>query len=113
MKFTDDQIQEIINSAKVSLTEATAKELAKSVEQSITYQASQVVGEFAKTWVTENILPEVKRQLVENQDALIAVAAKSAEDMAIQLAKAMSESLKKTLESSYSRNDLLKKMFGC
>jgi len=112
MKFTDEQIQEIVNSAKVSLTDATAKELAKSVEHTITYQSSQVIGDFAKTWVTENILPEVQKQLIENKDAMISVAVRSVEDMALQLSKAMTESLAKTLESSYSRNDLLKKMFG-
>lgn len=112
MKFTEEQIQEIINSAKVSLTESTAKELARTVESSITYQSNQVIGEFTKKWVIENILPEVQKQLVENEKALIAVAAKSAEDMAMQLTKAMNENLKKTLESNYSRNELLKKLFG-
>ncbi len=109
--LTKEQTQEILNGAMEQIKQAVINNAIKEASWKIQVALNDAVSGVVKTFVQEEVAPELLTSLTENKSALISAAITSAESMAIQLAKAMSAELADNLGSSYGRKKILEAMF--
>jgi prophage antirepressor-like protein len=112
MKLTEVQIKEILDSALPDVVAGLKTELKEMTLNQIKWSADETIGKFIRQWLSENILPEIEKTLIESKAGLVATAVLMAEQSMALIAKAHAESLAKRLESSYSREKILKSILG-
>ena len=111
MKFSDEQIKELLDAARPDVVAGLKQELTKSIEWEAKNSASRVITETVNAFMVEEIVPEIKRRLTEDKEAIIATALVGAPQMAEALAASMLATMKTNLESSWKRGEIFKKLF--
>ena len=112
MKLSDEQIEEILESSRVSIIEGLKKDLVSSMQSSIDYAAREEVVNFTVKWVRENILPEIVKSLTEQRKGLLEAAVRSSEEITESFAKSLAETMKKNMGSEWNRKEIFKAMFS-
>lgn len=106
------QIDELIQAA----TPNVIKTLQASIESQITWQvtegAAKQIANHVQAWITENIIPEVSRELSENKESLISIGIKLGPAMVDATVIAMTAQMEEVLKSSYKRGAVFKALFG-
>jgi hypothetical protein len=109
--MTEKDIQELLDKAKPAVIESLQKELAGSISYQVKQIASEEVVKFVREWIRDEVLPEIKRELVESKESFISVAVRTAPVIGEELSKHLTDTVKKSLENSYARGEILKKLF--
>lgn len=106
-----DDVNKLLEEIKPDIKESIKKELLSSLSWDVKEQALKQIKECIKGFIETEVIPEVQKDLVENKDGLISVGKSAAPLIVEELAKGMAKSVAEKLESSYSRNDMLKGLF--
>ncbi len=112
MKLTQEQIETILDELKPDMLKALKEEAVKNIQNNFTYAASGIISKAVEKWTAEEVVPEILKHLTESKEGLIQIGIKSAEEIVEGFSKAMTAQIKETLESSYKRSDLFKKLLG-
>jgi hypothetical protein len=110
--FTPEQIQELLDAAKPSVIETIKNDLIRSVTYDVQDTAARLIKAHIETWIKENILPEISKQLVESKESLISVGVAAAPQLVQQLATAMTEALAENLKSQWERKKIFEALLG-
>jgi hypothetical protein len=110
--LTDKQTSEIINGALEEIKKAVIHEATNEVSWQAKTTVSTAVHDIVEAFINEEVKPELLVALREKKSALISAGILGAEDIAVMLAKAMSEKMAENLGTSYKRSEILKAMFG-
>ena len=103
--------EELIELALPSVLEGLRKEMAGSIDWQVKQTAAEQVSKHVSTWVTENVIPEITRKLIEEKDNLISLGTALGPQVVEALSAAFLEELKKNLSSSCKRSVMFKAMF--
>jgi predicted N-formylglutamate amidohydrolase len=110
--YSQEQINDLLEAAKPSIIEGLKKE----IKQSITYQmqeaAAKAVREHTTNWITENVIPEITKELVESKEGLVALGAKLAPVLLDSLTESFADTIKKKMESSWERKKVFEALLG-
>ena len=109
--LNEEQTQQIVNGALEQIRQAVIDEAASEATWKVKTAVGNAVNELVTNFVKEEIAPEILTSLRENKSLLIQAAITSAEDMAVMLAKALTETLAENLGGSYNRKKILEAMF--
>ena len=109
--IASEKVQELLEAATPSIIEGLKEEVKRSIIWQVKDDAAKLVSEQVQTWVKENILPEVVKQLVESKEGLMQISAQLAPKLAETMVTSLAESFKENMESSYKRRDMFTKMF--
>lgn len=109
--LTEEQTQQIIDGALDQIKQAVIGEATEEASWRVKTAAGNAVTEIVTTFVKEEVAPEILTSLRERKSVLVNAAIASAENMAAQLAEAMSQKLAENLGGSYSRKKILEAMF--
>lgn len=110
--FNKEQVQELLDAAKPSVIETIKNDLIRNVSYDVRETAGRLIKEHVETWIKENVLPELSKQLIESKDSLISVGVAAAPQLVQQLATAMTESLAENLKSSWDRKKIFEALLG-
>ncbi len=111
MKLNQEQINEILENSIPSIAEGLSKDLSDSISRQISYESGELVGEFVRNWVKENILPEVEKNLIESKDGLIRVGIELGDQSVKLVTENMVKALSENLSSTYNRKKMFEGMF--
>lgn len=112
MKLTQEQIETILDELKPDMLSALKTEAIRNIQSNFTYAASVIISDAVKKWTAEEVVPEILKHLTESKEGLIQIGIKSSEEVVEEFSKAMTAQIKETLESSYRRSELFKKLLG-
>lgn len=112
MKLSEEQVQDILAEVRPSIIEGLKVDLKQTIESQITYQAREEIGAYAKTWIADNVIPEVEKELVEAKSGLITLGVTMAEAMVTTLAEGLAKDMEERLNDKWKRGKMLKEMFG-
>lgn len=112
MKLTPEQVQEIFESAKPDIIAGLKAEITRQASWDVTSVASTAVKAEITKFVTEEIVPEIRTLLIESKAGIISTVVPVCETISVELTKALAEEMKKKLEQSYTRAEILKTLFG-
>jgi hypothetical protein len=110
--YSKEQIQELLDAAKPSVIESIKADLIRNVSYDVRETAGRLIQEHVQSWIKENVLPEISRQLVESRESLISVGTAAAPLLVQQLATAMTESLAENLKNSWERKKVFEALLG-
>ena len=111
MQLTQEQIQSILEEAKPSIIAGLREEVTRQAKWEINPIVSKMIQDEVTSFMTAEIIPVIKQQLVEGKDGLIKTAIEAANSVATGLANAMAATLKEKLEKSYERTKILEALF--
>ena len=104
-------MQELLDAAKPAVIKSLQDELAKG----ITYEAKELVmsevRDYVKTWTQENVIPEIAKQLIENNESLISLGVTLAPKVVDAVAEAMTEAVAENLRHSWGRKKVFQALF--
>lgn len=106
-----EDVNKFLEEIKPDIKESIKKELTNSLSWDVKDQALKQIKECIKGFIESEVIPEVQKDLIENKEGLISVGKSAAPLIVEELAKGMAKSVAEKLESSYSRNDMLKGLF--
>lgn len=110
--LTEKQTQQILDGAFEQIKQTVIDEVTQRAAWDVDTAVSSVVKEVVSGFIKEEVAPEILTSLREKKSVLINAAIASAEDMAVQLAKALSATLAENLGKNYQRKKILEAMFG-
>lgn len=110
--MTQEQINELLESAKPSIIEALKKEITAGISYEAKAVVQQEIKEAVTEWVKENIIPSVVSQLAESKEGIISVAVQLAPMMVDEINKGLISALSKKMESSWERKKIFDAMFA-
>lgn len=112
MNLTPEQVAEIFADVKPSLVESLKKELFSSIEWQAKESVRSIVAAEVSKWCEENVVPEIRTRLVESKEGILAAVVPATENIAVELGKALADSLGKNLAAgSYKRAAIFKALF--
>lgn len=110
--LTEKQQQEIIADAiekiKATIVDRAVSSASWDIEQALAGEIQALIREFVKA----EIAPELTSSLQANKKLIIEAALVSAQDLALMLAKAMTDSAAEVIGSDYQRKKLIQTLFG-
>lgn len=112
MKLTTEQMEAILEEVKPDILKSLKEEAVRNISNNFTYAASGIISEAVKKWTSEEVVPEIIQHLAESKEGLIQIGIKATEEIVEDFSKAISSQIKETMESSYKRSELFKKLLG-
>jgi hypothetical protein len=105
------EIQSLLEAAKPSIINSLKEELIRSLDYNVKQKAIEEISKFVVDWIKEEVLPEVKKELVESKESLISIGIKSAPEISNLIASELTKALKANLEQSWTRKKILENLF--
>ena len=105
-------IEQLVQQSLPSMLEGLKDEIKTALIRKIEWDCTNQISKTVSDWVTENVIPEIVKELNESKEGLISVGVNLAPVMVEALTANMLESFKKKLESSYDRNKIYEACFG-
>ncbi len=109
--LSQDEINKLLDAAKPRVIESLQEEISKTISYNVLAQARETISKHVADWVVANVVPDITKQLIESRDGLISVGAKVAEQLADELVKGMTEQISENLKHSWTRREILEKLF--
>lgn len=109
--LTQEQIEEAVKGMVPDIMKGLKKELTYHAEQHAYRIIKELTQEVVTQWMNEEVIPAMKKELVESKDGIISVAPRFAKVMTDTLVEGMVEDLKKNLEQSWTRNKIFEALF--
>lgn len=100
-------ISEAMESIKTAVIERATNQASYTAKNAIQASVTKIVSEF----IQEEIAPDIVAALVASKETIITAAVVSAESMATQLAKAMTDKFAENVASSYNRDKIIAALF--
>lgn len=111
MQLTPEQIASILEEAKPDIIKGLREEAVRQAHWEMNPVVSKLINDEITAFMTSEIIPEVRASLVEGKEGLLAVAIGAANQIAVGLATALTDDLKKKMEQSYKRQEIFKALF--
>lgn len=108
MNITQEQISQAVSSALPDVLAGIRREITETAIVTARGAAQEAVRKAVAEWVTAELIPEITTALAESKQGLIAFAPTLAAGITEALSTALHESIKKKLESSWSRQTIFK-----
>lgn len=108
---TEEQVQKALAAALPDIVGALKEEIKNTVSYRVKEEISQQVNKTITEWYSVELVPEVLKVLAQEKEGLIGSIPKFATALNEALMASMLAKAKENLESSYRRNDILKKLF--
>lgn len=84
----------------------------KDIEEKLKYSVSDAVTVTVKQFLTDEIVPEITKQLVANKDKILESMLSSIDDIAKEFSKKMHEqAIDNLVEKPWNRREIFKKLF--
>lgn len=112
MELDKKQIDDILTELQPSIINTLKSEITKRVEWQVLDAVSTEISKFTKEWVAENVIPELKKSLIENKKSLVSIGISLSESITTTLAEELTKELSENLSSSYKRTAILKALFN-
>lgn len=106
-----EDIDKLLDEIKPDIKESIKKELLKDITWDVKQTAISQISECIKEFVKDEIIPEVKKDLIENKDSLVSIGKKAGPMVTEEISKAMCLQLAEKLKDSWGRKDLLSGLF--
>jgi hypothetical protein len=110
--LTQEQINEAVTSAMPDILAGLRKEIAETALYQAKQAAHAAVSKAVSDWITENLVPEILKALVEGKDGLVGMAPMLAQSMTAEMTSAFTDSIKKKLENSWDRKKIFEALMG-
>lgn len=110
--LTQDQINELLESAKPSIIESIKNDLKQTISYEMKQVCAQQVKAATEAWIKENVIPEITAELVERKEGLISAGAKLGPLIIDEVVKSMTAAISQKLKSSWERKKIFDSMFG-
>lgn len=111
MQLTPEQIASILEEAKPDIIKGLRDEAVRQAHWEMNPVVSKLINDEIVTFMTTEIIPEVRMALVDGKDGLLSVAIAAANQVAVDLATALTKDLQAKLEQSYKREQIFKALF--
>lgn len=105
-------MDELLEAAKPAVIESLKKELTQGITYEARNEMSKMVQKHVTDWVKENIIPEITKTLIESKEGMISLGVKLAPVIVDEMVKSATETIKKNLESSWSRKEIFGKLLS-
>lgn len=105
-------IEQLVQQSLPSMLEGLKDEIKTALIRKIEWDTTNQISKTVSEWVTENVIPEIVKELNESKEGLISVGVNLAPVMVEALTTSMLESFKKKLETSYERKKIYEACFG-
>ena len=109
--LTEAQVKDILTDSLPEIKKAMIAEVKNQLANEIRYSLNEPIKEAVKVFIAAEITPALKAHLVSEREGLIAVAIKAGDEIVVELVKSLVAATKENLSSSYSRNEIFKKLF--
>ena len=110
--FTEDQVNEILTGAFEQIKSQVIENSINQLEWDIKSRLSEEIKTVVHVFVTEEVMPELRQELILKKSEIVKAGVLAAEDMAQQLASAMAAKFSENLGTSYKRSEILKTLFS-
>ena len=110
--LTEKQVQKILDEAGEQIKENLKLDFAKAMSDSIRWKLEEETSKVVNEFVVTEIVPEIKKFMVENKEGIIKSATTAALTVGDKLAAAMIERAIKNLSQSWNVDKLSKEIFG-
>ena len=106
------EIKALMDEKKDKISDMVMKDLEQALKERVIWGAEEVLKEEVKTFITTEIVPELRKRLLENREAMINLFHETSKEIAVDIAIAMQKSVQKNLESSWNLQKLFKDLIG-
>lgn len=111
MAITAEEIMSALDSHREELVVYMVEQTKSEISKKITWALQDEINKLVRAYIQEEIAPEIKSILVEDKPAILRAVITMTEELTKDLATAMLASARENLMQSYTRNEIVKKIF--
>jgi hypothetical protein len=112
MAITPEEIMAVLENHREELVAHMVEETKTEITRKINWTLAEEVNKIVKDFITTEIAPEIKAQLVENKPAILKAIAVMTEQFSMDLTEALLAQARENLNQSWKRNEIMKAMFN-
>lgn len=105
----ESEIKDIVGKNQDEITKSVINSLKDRLKEHVVWGAEEALREEVKDFVGKHILPALRKELLENKEALVSMFKQSAVDISSAISKELQERIVKNL-GGYSGREALKKL---
>jgi len=109
--FTKEQMNQMLEEVKPQIIESMKKEIRGEISYEIKTAVKEEIKKCICEFMEKEIIPEITKKLLEEKEGLIQIGIKIMPEMVNLISMALLEELKQNIESSYSRDKIIKALF--
>lgn len=102
---------DILEENKAAVKQAVKDAMLNSITQKFQWELPQALQEAVNEFIKDEIIPEVRKELLENKDAMVAMATDLIKAVPAEIGKAMQEKVAENLSSSYTLKNMVDQLF--
>lgn len=110
--FDEKFITEALNENRDAIKSHVKATILKNLEEQFKWTLPREIQGEVDRFIKEEILPEIRTQLVADKALMAEYATEAARGMAVEFGKAVQELFAKAIASEYTFKEALKKMLG-
>jgi hypothetical protein len=110
--LTQEQVNELLESAKPSIIQSIKDELKQSITYEMKQACAQQVKAHTEQWIKENVIPEITTALIEGKDGLVGVGVKLGPAIVDEVVKGMTAAVAENLKNSWDRKKVFESLLG-
>jgi hypothetical protein len=103
----DTILLESLKENKAQIKEAVTKQLIERITSQYRYDIPEAIQKEVDAFVLEQVMPEIRKQLLLNKDAIIEGATAVALGIGVEVAKAVQAQIVKNMASSYNMQKVM------
>lgn len=110
--ITSEDISEIFKNVIPSIKEQATKQITDKIKSQLSWKFESIISDEVNKFIMEEIVPEVRKQLMTQKDAITAKAVEGINECVAMVGKAMLQVVSnKMSNSSWQREKIIKAFF--
>jgi FKBP-type peptidyl-prolyl cis-trans isomerase (trigger factor) len=107
-----DFFKEILHSNRDTVHAAVRDAMLDGIKKQFQWELPEAVKREVQAFIAEDILPEIRAELVASKDVFVNAATEMARAAPVEIAKAMQEHIAKNLTNSWTLRKVVEAMFA-
>ena len=107
----NESLKEIVDGAKTEIKAQLVAQVKSSLADACHWQLSQAVKAEVETFVAAEIVPELRKQLLDEKGTILEAAVRVAQATGAELENALIKEMTENLGQSWKRHEMMKTLF--
>jgi hypothetical protein len=109
--ITAEDLGKLLAEHEQDIKDSVIDEVKAQIKCDLEWSLRQEISAIVKTFLTEDIAPEIRSALAENKPVILAAVVEAANTMGALLTEGLVSEVKERMETSYRRQNIVKALF--
>ncbi|NCC53535.1 MAG: hypothetical protein EOM20_20310 [Spartobacteria bacterium] len=112
MTINENILLEALEENRENIKAHVRQVILDGITRQFQWELPDVIKKEVAAFMAEEIAPEIRKQLIEDKEAIVDAAAQAVQGIAVEVGKSLQKTASESLTSSYKSRDIVKALFG-